>query len=157
MLPRMRVVAGAAVDGHADERRQIAGGAEAVVAAVHVEHKLFGGPDVDAEGRGIDAVEPHARAVGGSGEDLRAVAAVDLDGIGAVAALDQIGIVAGVPDHAVVAGLAEHLVVAVPAGQRVVAVAAVQKVGALAADEGVVARAAIEGKLRDPGRHCRGR
>ena len=141
------VVAGAAVDRHADEGRQIAGGAEAVVAAVHVEHKLFGGPDVDAERRGIEAIEPHARAVGGSGEDLRAVAAVDLDGIGAVAALGQIGVVARIPDHAVVAGLAEHLVVTVAAGERVVAVAAVQKVGAVAANEGVVARTAIEGKL----------
>ena len=35
------VVAGAAVDGHADEGRQIAGGAEAVVAAVHVERRVF--------------------------------------------------------------------------------------------------------------------
>ena len=89
------VVAGAAVDRHADEGRQIAGGAEAVVAAVHVEHEVFGRPDVDAERRGIDAVEAHARAVGGGGEDLRAVAAVDLDGVGAVAALGQIGVVAG--------------------------------------------------------------
>ena len=108
-------------------------------------------------GAGVDAVEAHARAVGGSGEDLRAVAAIDLDGIGAVPTLGQIGVVAWIPDHAVVAGLAEHLVVAVPAGQRVVAVAAVQKVGALAADECVVARATIEGKFRDPGRHCCGR
>ena len=64
----------------------------------------------------------------------RAVAAVDLGGVGAVAALHEIGVVAGIPDHAVVAGLAEHLVVAVAAGQRVVAVAAEQQVGAAAAD-----------------------
>ena len=103
-------------------------------------------------GAGIEAVEAHARAVGGDGEDLGAVAAIDLDGVGAVAALGQIGIVAGVPDHAVVAGLAEHLVVAVPAGQRVVAIAAVQKVGALAANERVVASSAIKSKFRDAGR-----
>ena len=107
-------------------------------------------------GAGSSAIEAHARAVGGGGEDLRAVAAVDLDGVGAVAALGQIGVVARIPDHAVVAGLAEHLVVAVAAGERVVAVAAEQKVGALAAEEGVVARTAIDGQLRDPGRQCRG-
>jgi hypothetical protein len=96
-------------------------------------------PDVDAERRGIDAVEAHARAVGGDGEDLGAVAAVDLGRIGAVTALGQIGVVARIPDHAVVAGLAEHLVVAVAAGERVVAGAAEQKIVATFAEQGVVA------------------
>ena len=73
------------------------------------------------ERRRVDAVEAHARAVGGDGEDLGAVAAVDLDGVGAGAAFVQVGVVAGVPDHAVVAGFAEDLVVGVAAGQRVVA------------------------------------
>ena len=78
-----RVVAGTAVDGHADEGGQIARGAEAVVAAVHVEDEVFGRADVEAEGAGIEPVETHARAVGGDGEDLGAVAAIDLGGIGA--------------------------------------------------------------------------
>ena len=59
------VVAGAAVDGDCDQRREIAGGRERVVAAVHVDDEVLGGADVDAERRGIDAVETHARAVGG--------------------------------------------------------------------------------------------
>ena len=89
-----------------------------VVAAVHVDDEVLGGADVEAERRRVDAVEAHARAVGGDGEDLGAVAAVDFDGVDAGAAFDQVGVVARVPDHAVVAGLAEHLVVAVAAGQR---------------------------------------
>ena len=91
-------------------------------------------------GAGIEPVEAHARTVGGSGEDLRAVAAVDLDGIGAVTALGQIGVVARVPDHAVVAAFAEHLVVGIAAGQGVVVVAAEQKIEASFAEEGIVAR-----------------
>ena len=96
-------------------------------------------PMSSAERRRIDAVEAHARAVGGDGERLGAVAAVDLGGVDAGAALDQVGVVARVPDHAVVAGLAEHLVVAVAAGQRVVAGAAEQEVGAALAEQRVVA------------------
>ena len=92
-----------------------------VVAAVHVDDELLGGADVDRERRGIEAIEAHARAVGGDGEDLGAVAAVDLGGVGAGAAFHQVAVVARIPDHAVVAGLAEHLVVAVAAGQDVVA------------------------------------
>ena len=74
-----------------------------------------------------------------SGEDLGAVAAVDLDGVDAGAALVEVGVVAGVPDHAVVAGLAEDLVVAVAAGQHVVARAAEQEVDAALAEQRVVA------------------
>ena len=59
------VVAGAAVDRHADEGGQIARGAETVVAAVHVEDEVFGRADVEAERRGIEPIEAHARAVGG--------------------------------------------------------------------------------------------
>ena len=95
-------------------------------------------------GRGVDAVEAHARAVGRDGEGLGAVAAVDLGGVGAVAALDQVAAVARVPDHAVVAGLAEHLVVAGAAGQHVVAVAAEQEVVAALAEQRVVAGLAEE-------------
>ena len=76
--------------------------------------------------------------------DLGAVAAVDLDGVGAVAAFVQVGAFAGVPDHAVVAGLAEDLVVAGAAGQRVVAVAAEEQVVAALAEQGVVAGLAEE-------------
>ena len=78
------------------------------------------------------------------GEGLGAVAAVDLDGVDAVAALDQVAAVARVPDHPVVAGLAEHLVVAGAAGQHVVAVAAEQQIVAALAEQGVVAGLAEE-------------
>ena len=70
---------------------------------------------------------------------LRAVAAIDLGGVGAGAAFDQVAVVARIPDHAVVAGFAEHLVVAVAAGQHVVAGAAEQEVVAALAEQRVVA------------------
>ena len=62
------VVARAAVDGDLDQRGQVAGGGEAVVAAVGVEHELLGGADVDRERRRVEAVEPDAGAVGRGGE-----------------------------------------------------------------------------------------
>src|SRR5262249_50383084 len=99
---------------------QVAAGREAVVAAVGVEDQGLGGADVDAEGGGVEAVEAYTRPVGGDGEDFRAVAAVDLDGVDAGAALVEVGVVARIPDHAVVARLPEDLVVAVASGQRVV-------------------------------------
>ena len=133
------VVAGAAVDRDADQRGEIAGGGEAVVAAVHVDDEVLGGADVEGERRRVEAVEAHARAVGGDGEDLGAVAAIDLGGVGAGAAFVQVGVVARVPDHAVVAGLAEDLVVAVAAGQGVVVGAAEQEVVAALAEQRVVA------------------
>ena len=110
-----------------------------VVAAVGVEDELLGRADVDRERRRVEAVEAHARAVGGGGELLGAVAAVDLDGVGAGAALVEVGVVAGVPDHAVVAALAERLVVGVAAGEGVVLVAAEQQVEAALAEQRVVA------------------
>ena len=79
-------------------------------------------------GAGVDAVEADAGAVGGDGEGLGDVAAVDLDGVVAGAALVEVAAVAGVPDHPVVARLAEDLVVARAAGQHVVAGAAEQQV-----------------------------
>ena len=133
------VVAGAAVDRDLDQRREVAGGRERVVAAVHVDHEVLGGADVERERRRVEPVEAHARAVGRDGERLGAAAAVDLGGVGAGAAFEQVGVVARVPDHAVVAGLAEHLVVGVAAGQRVVAVAAEQEVEAALAEQRVVA------------------
>ena len=60
-----RVVAGAAVDGDLDQRGEVAGRGEAVVAAVGVEDELLGRADVDRERRRVDAVEAHPRAVGG--------------------------------------------------------------------------------------------
>ena len=122
-----------------DQRGQVAGGGEGVVAAVGVEDEVLGRADVDRERRRVDAVEAHARAVGGGGELLGAVAAVDLDGVGALAALVEVGVVAGVPDHAVVAALAERLVVGVAAGERVVLAAAEQQVEAALAEQRVVA------------------
>ena len=104
-----------------------------------------------AERCGVEPVEAHARAVGGDGEDLGAVAAVDLGGVDVGAALEQIGVVARVPDHAVVAGFAEHLVVGVAAGERVVAGAAEQEVEAASAEEGVVVALTEEhGRLPEP-------
>src|SRR5262249_13456095 len=76
--------------------------------------------------------------------DLRAVAAVDLDGVGAVAALVEVGVIAGVPDQAVVAGPAEDLVITVAAGEDVVTVAAGADVVAALAQDGVVAGTAVE-------------
>ena len=135
------VVAGAAVDRDADKGRQIAGGAETVVAAVHVEDEVFGGADIDAERSRVDPVKAHARAVGGDREVLGAAAAIDLGDIfGAAAAFVEVGVVARVPNHAVVAAFAEHLVVVIATGQRVVVVAAEQKIEASFAEEGIVAR-----------------
>src|SRR5262249_20720547 len=87
VAPQNSVVAGAAVDCYLDQGSQITRSAEAIVAAVHVEDEIFGRSDVDAERRRIDAVEAHARAVGGGGEGLGAIAAVDLGSVGAGAAL----------------------------------------------------------------------
>ena len=91
-----------------------------------------------------DAVEPDAGAVGGDGERLRAIAAVDLDGIDAVPALVQIGAFARVPDHPVIAALAEHLVVAGATDQDVIAIAAEQQVVAALSQEGIIAGLAEE-------------
>ena len=106
--------------------------------------EVLAGADVDAERRGVEAVEPDARAVGGGGEHLRAAAAVDLDRVGAGAALVEVGVVARVPDHPVVAGLAEDLVVGVAAGERVVLGAAEEEVEAALAEQRVVAGLAEE-------------
>ena len=95
-------------------------------------------------GAGADAVEADPGSVRGDREGLGAVAAVDLNGVDAVAALIEIGAFARVPDHPVVARLAEHLVVAGAAGQHVVAVAAEEQVIAPLAEQGVVARLAEE-------------
>ena len=108
------VVARAAVHGERDQCGQAVPGGERVVPAVHVHDQVLGRADVQGERGGGDAVETDAGAVGGDGKRLRAVAAVDLDGVDAGAALVEVGVVAGVPDHPVVARLAEDLVVAVP-------------------------------------------
>ena len=107
-------------------------------------HEVLDGADVDRERRRIEAVEAHAGAVGGGGEDLGAVAAVDFGGVVAGAALVQVGVVTWVPDHSVVAGLAEHLIVGIAAGQDVVAGAAEQEVEAAFAQQRVVAGLAEE-------------
>ena len=106
-----RVVACTAVDGDRDERGQVSGRGEAVVASVGVEDEVLRGADVDREGRRIDAVEAHPGPVGRGGEDLGAAAAVDLHGVGPAAAFVEVGVVAGVPDDRVVAGPTEGLIV----------------------------------------------
>ncbi len=104
-----------------------------------MEDEVLGCADVERERRRADAVEAHARAVGGDGKGFGAVATIDLGGVVSVSALEEVAAVAGVPDHPVVAGLTEVLVVAGPAGQNVVAVAAEEQVGAAFAVEGVIA------------------
>src|SRR5207244_489152 len=121
------VVARAAVDHQTDEGRQPVPGRDPVVAAVGVDHQALGRADVQEErGRGR-TVEADPRAVSGYGKGFGAVAAVDLDGVGAGAALVEITSFAGVPDEPVVAGLAEDLVVARAAREDVAAVAAEQQ------------------------------
>ena len=123
-----------------DQRGEVAGRARTMsLPPLTLSTRFSVVPMSSANGAGSSAVEAHARAVGGDGEDLGAVAAVDLDGVDVGAALVQVGVVARVPDHAVVAGLAEHLVVGVAAGQRVVALAAEQEVEAALAEQRVVA------------------
>src|SRR5262245_31426994 len=136
------VVAGAAVDRQADEGGQVAGGAEIVVAAVHIEDEVLRCADVEAEWSGADAIEAHTRAVGRDCECFGPVAAVDLRRIGAVAAFEKVAAITWVPDHAIVAALAKYLVVARAAGQHVVARAAEQQVVSAFAEEGIVACAA---------------
>ena len=118
---------------------EISGGAEGVVAAVHVDDEVFGRAHIDAERCRIETIKAHACAVRGGGEDFGAVAAVDFRRVVAGAAFEQVGVVAGIPDHAVVTALAENLVVGVAAGQRIVACAAEQEVEAALAEQGVVA------------------
>src|SRR5262249_21819448 len=134
------VVARPAVYRQVDQVGAQSGGVHAVIAAVGVEDQVLGRTDVQEEGGRVDAVEANAGAVGGDGEGLGDVAAVDLDGVVAGAALVEGAAVAGVPDHAVVARLAEDLVVAPAAGQDVVAGAAEQQVVAALAEQHVVAR-----------------
>ena len=125
-----------------DKVSQPVAGSDDVVAAVGVDDEILGGADVEEERRRGDAIEPHAAAVGRDREGLGAVAAIDLGGIGAVAALHEVVVIARVPDHAIVAGFAEHLVVAIAAVQDVVARAAEQQVVSAFAQEGIVACAA---------------
>ena len=139
-----RVVPRAAVHGECDQRGQAIAGREGVVAAVHIDDQILARADVDAEGRRIEAVEADARAVRRDREVLGAVAAVDHDGVDAVAALVEVAAFAGVPDHPVVARLAEDLVGSRAAGQHVVAVAAEEQVVAALAEQGVVACLAEE-------------
>src|SRR5262249_60730939 len=108
--------------------------------AVGVDDEVLARADIDAEGAGADPVEPDAGAVGGCGEVLGDVAAVDLDGVGAVAALVHVAAVAGVPDHPVVALLAEGLVGSGTAGQGVVARPSEEHVAAALAEPGAVPR-----------------
>jgi hypothetical protein len=138
------VVAGAAVHGQRDQSGQPVRPGERVVSAVHVQLQIFGCTDVQEEWGWGDAVEADAGAVGRCGEGLGAVAAVDLDGVDAVAALVEVAAITGVPDHAIVAGLAEDLVVAGASGKDVIAGAAEQEIGAAFAQQDIVAGLAEE-------------
>ncbi len=122
-----------------DQRGEISGCAEAVVASVHVDDEVFGRAHIDAERCRIEAIKTHACAVRSGGEDLGAVAAVDLRRVVAGAAFEQVGVVAGIPDHAVVTALAENLVVGVAAGQDIIAVTAEEEVKSAFAKQRVVA------------------
>ena len=144
VAPEERVVARTPIDRDLDQGGEVPRRGEAVVAAVRVHDQVLRGADVDRERCGVDAVEPDACAVGRGGELLGAVAAVDLDCVGAVRAFVEVGVVTGVPDHPVVAALAEGLVVGVAAGQGVVLAAAEQEVSPALAEERVVAALAEE-------------
>ena len=133
------VVAVATVDRKVDERCEAISGGEDVIAAVHVEHKIFSGADVKRERGWADAVETHAAAIWGERENFGGIAAIDLGGVGAVPALEYIAAVARIPDHPVVAGVTEHLIIAGAAGQCVVAVAAMQHIVPSLAEQDVVA------------------
>ncbi len=139
-----RVVPRSPVHRDLDQRGQVAGGREAVVAAVGVEDELLGGADVDRERRRVEPVEPDTRAVGRRGEHLGPAAAVDVDGVAAGTALVEVGVVTGVPDHPVVATLAEDLVVGVASGQGVVLAPTEQEVEPALSEHGVVAGLAEE-------------
>ena len=99
-----RVVARAAVDGDLDQGGQVAGGGEAVVAAVGVEDEASREVPMSIEnGAGLRRSKRTRVPLAVAVNCLGAVAAVDLDGVDAGAALVEVGVVAGVPDHAVVA------------------------------------------------------
>src|SRR5262245_16712422 len=136
---RERVVASAAVNRDGDQARQAVAGRKIVIAAVAIDDEDLGGADVQAERGGGGAIEADARAVGGDREGLGAVAAVDLDRVGAEPASVKVVAVAGIPDHAIVAVLTEDLVIARAAGQNVIAGAAEERIGAPFAQEGVIA------------------
>ena len=110
------------------KRSEVAGGGEAVVAAVGVDDQVLGGADVDRERCRVDPVEPDAGAVGRGRELLGTVATVDLHGVDAGTAFVEVGVVARVPDHLVIATLAEDLVVGVTASEGVVLAPAEQEV-----------------------------
>src|SRR5262249_40072817 len=106
------VVAGAAVDGEINERGKIAGGRERVVAVIGVEHQMLGGADVEGERLGSEAVKLYVRPVGSDDERFVAAVAIDLRGVGAVAALEPVVAAAGIPDQVVVAAFAVECIVA---------------------------------------------
>ena len=138
------VIARAAIDGEGDQRGQAVACGEDVVAAVGVDDQVFAGTDVEGEGGRRGAVEADPSPVGGDGEVLGAVAAVDLDGVDAGPTLIEVTALAGVPDHPVVAGLSEDLIISGPAGQNVVARTAEEEIGAALAQESVVSCLAEE-------------
>ena len=133
------VVASAAVERELDEAREPIAGRDDIVAAVGTDNEVLGGADIEVEGCRAQPVETYARAIGGDGEGLGPVAAVDLGGVGAVAALEDVVALAGIPDHAVVAGFTEDLIVARAAGQRIVAGAAEEQIVAALAEQRIVA------------------
>jgi hypothetical protein len=93
-----RVVARASINGETDQRGEVAGGADRVVAAIGEELEGLGGADVEDERPRTDAVEADAGAVGLDGEDLVAIAALDLgDVCCAGPPFHQVGPVAGIP------------------------------------------------------------
>ena len=139
-----RVIAGAAVHGERDQRSQTIAGREGVVAAVHIDDQTLSRADVEAEGGRVDAVETDAGAVGSRREFFGAIAAVDHDGVNAVAPLVQIRALAGVPDHEVVSCLAKNLIRSRAAGQHIVAIATEQQVVAAFAEQRVISRLAKE-------------
>ena len=141
---QQRVIASAAVDGDLDQRREVAGSGEGVVAAVGVEHEVLAGANIYGERSRVEAIEAHPGAIGGRGEDLGAVAAVDFDRVVAGTALIEVRVVAGVPDHPVVPRLAEDLVVGITTREGVVVRTAEEEIKAALAQQSVVTGLAKE-------------
>src|SRR3954471_11985355 len=107
---------------------------------------------VEVHGDGGDVAGQHCMAaIGGDGDILADVGAVELQRVEAVASVDDIAAVARVPDKRVIAGAEQRVVVAAPADDEVVTIAADQRVVSVAAGDAVVAGTAVDGELDESG------
>src|ERR1700704_818005 len=82
------VVARAAIEGEAHEPRDAITGDKDVIAVAAMEDDVLGTADIEREVRRRGFVEVHPCAVGGDAEGFRSGAAVEYDGVDALAAVD---------------------------------------------------------------------